>query len=60
MELYTITIWLGVVTYCFLVTTILVGSRIIKISFKRHKLLAFITLTIATIHAGLFVYLNFF
>jgi hypothetical protein len=60
MELYTITIWLGVVTYCFLVATILVGSRIIKTSFKRHKTLAFTTFFLATLHAGLFVYMNFF
>jgi hypothetical protein len=60
MELYTITIWLGVVTYILLVATILVGSRIIKTSFKRHKLLAFTTLILATVHASLFVYMNFF
>jgi hypothetical protein len=51
---------LGVVTYIFLVATILVGSRIIKTSFKRHKLLAFTTLILATVHASLFLYMNFF
>ncbi|MBN1926974.1 MAG: hypothetical protein JW798_14170 [Prolixibacteraceae bacterium] len=60
MELYTITIWLGVVTYLLLVATILVGSRVIKTSFKRHTQLAFTTLILATVHASLFVYMNFF
>ena len=60
MDLYTITILIGVLTYILLLITILIGRRVIKLSFKMHKFFAFSTITSASFHAGLFIYMNFF
>jgi len=51
---------LGIATYTFLVFTILIGKRIIKIPFKYHKLSALITLILGSVHAGLVIYVYSF
>jgi predicted solute-binding protein len=54
--MYQLIVPLGIATYTFLVLTILIGKRIIKIPFKFHKISAVITLILGTIHAGLVIY----
>lgn len=54
--MYKLIIPLGIATYTFLLITILIGRRIIKIPFKYHKLSALITLLLGTFHAGLVIY----
>ncbi len=54
--MYSLIIPLGIATYSFLVITILIGKRIIKIPFKYHKLSAIVTFILGSIHAGLVIY----
>lgn len=60
MDLYTITIFIGILTYLSLVLTFLIGIRVLKVSFKIHKIFAMVTLGLASMHALFFIYLNFF
>lgn len=60
MDLYYIAIILGIATYVFLLITFLIGMRVIKLSIKKHKYFAITTLVLATCHAGIFIYYNFF
>lgn len=60
MDLYNIAIYIGIATYIFILITFLIGMRVIKLSFKKHKYFAIITLVLATLHAASFIYMNFF
>ena len=60
MNLYRLILPLGILTYSSLLFTILVGRRVIKISFKYHKLSAVVTLVLASCHGFLAVFLNYF
>jgi len=40
--------------------TFLIGLRVIKWGFKKHKYFAIATLLGATIHASLFIFMNYF
>jgi hypothetical protein len=51
---------LGIATYTCLLMTILIGKRIIKIPFKFHKKLAWITFILGSAHAGLVIYVYYF
>ena len=59
MDLGRFVIPLGIVTYTLLLATILSGLfRVkLKLKFKYHKLLALLTIILATIHAGIVIYL---
>lgn len=45
---------LGILTYTFLLITVIAGLR--RWNLKYHRLLAFITLALATLHAALVIY----
>jgi len=49
---------LGIVTYITALITIISGLKGIEI--KKHKILAYITIALATLHASLVIYLNYF
>ena len=59
MGLVRFVISLGILTYTLLLATILSGLfRVkLKLKFKHHKLLALLTIILATIHAGTVIYL---
>ncbi len=60
MNLGRFVIPLGILTYTLLLTTILSGLfRVkLKLKLKHHKLLALLTIVLATIHAGIVIYLR--
>jgi hypothetical protein len=58
-DLYSLVMPLGIATYVVLLVTFLVGLRVIKVKFKIHKVLAIITLLLASLHAILILYLNY-
>lgn len=60
MELSSIIIPLGIFSYSFMLLAILTGARVIKLTFKHHRLLALIAIIGASIHAALVIYLNYF
>lgn len=49
---------LGILTYSLAVTTVVSGLLHVKL--ENHKLIAFITIALATLHIGLVIYLKFF
>lgn len=53
MDLYSFVIPLGIATFVSLLITVLSGLKVIKLSFKRHRLSGLITLTLATLHGVL-------
>ena len=60
MGLVRFVIPLGILTYTLLLATILSGLfRVkLKLKVKHHKLLALLTIILATIHAGIIIYLT--
>ena len=60
MDLDRFVIPLGILTYTLLLAAILSGLfRVkLKLKFKYHKLLALLTIAMATIHAGTVIYLT--
>ena len=49
---------LGILTYTMAAITLLSG--LFRAKLKNHKLLAYITIALATLHGGLVIYLKFF
>jgi hypothetical protein len=49
---------LGILTYLMVLITVFSGIRKVKI--QNHKILAGITALLATTHAGIVIYLNYF
>jgi hypothetical protein len=49
---------LGILTYTMAATTLLSG--LLRAKLRNHKLLAYITIALATLHGGLVIYLKFF
>lgn len=49
---------LGIATYVMVLLTVLTGARVIKVKVARHKLLALVTLLLATLHGALVIYLE--
>lgn len=60
MELYSLVIPLGILTFVLLLLTLLMGLRVIKVRFKTHRLFGILTFMSAILHAGLIVYLSYF
>ncbi|MDH5185557.1 MAG: hypothetical protein OEZ20_07920 [candidate division WOR-3 bacterium] len=60
MDLSKFIIPLGIATYAVLLLAILTGLRVIKVKVKWHKMIALIALIIASIHAIIVIYLNYF
>ncbi len=60
MDLYLTAMYVGILTYVFMLITFLIGLRVIKLGFKKHKVFAIITLILATLHGGTLIYYNFF
>jgi hypothetical protein len=48
---------LGILTYFLLLATLLGGLKRVKLQY--HKILAFTTLAVASLHGGLIVYLTY-
>lgn len=49
---------LGILTYSLALITLLSGLRRVKM--QNHQLLAYITIALATLHASLVIYVNYF
>jgi hypothetical protein len=60
MELSSLIIPLGIFSYSFMPLAVLTGARVIKLTFKHHRLLALIGIIGAPIHAALVIYLNYY
>jgi len=60
MNLYRLILPLGILTYVFMLLALLTGKRIIKINFKYHRAFGLTAFIIATLHALLAIYLNYF
>lgn len=60
MELSSFIIPLGIFSYSFMLLAVLTGARVIKVTFKIHRLLALIAIIGASTHAALVIYLNYF
>jgi hypothetical protein len=60
MNPYQLILPLGLLTFTLLLITVLIGTRIIKVKFKYHKLFGILTFISALIHGTLAVYLNYF
>jgi hypothetical protein len=60
MQVYQLVKPFGIVTYAFILFTVLTGLRIIKIPVKSHKLVGLIALILGTLHACLVIYVTYF
>ena len=60
MELSKLIIPLGISAYAFMLFAILTGIRLIKLKVKWHKTIALIGIILATVHAAIVIYLNYF
>ena len=60
MELSKLIIPLGILAYSVMLFVVLTGLRVIKLKVKWHKTIALIGMSLATIHAAIVIYLNFF
>lgn len=60
MDLYRFVIPLGLVSYGLIFLAVLSGLRVIKVKVKVHKIIAFLGLIGATIHAAIVIYYNYF
>lgn len=58
--MYNLIFVFGVATFLSLITTVLVGMRVIKMKFKNHKRLGLLTLMFAILHAGLIIFSQYF
>jgi len=59
MELSSLMMPLGVVSYGLMLFAVLTGVRVIKLKVKHHKLIAFIALLCASVHLALVIYYNY-
>lgn len=60
MNPYRLILPLGLLTFSLLLMTILIGTRIVKLKFKYHKVFALLTFISAITHGTLAIYLNYF
>ena len=60
MELSKLIIPLGISAYSVMLFVVLTGLRVIKLKVKWHKTIALIGISLATIHAAIVIYFNFF
>jgi hypothetical protein len=58
MNLYSLVLPLGIITYLLLILAILTGKRIIKLKPVWHRIIAYSALILATLHAGIVIYYN--
>jgi len=59
LDLSGLIIPLGIVSYGFMLLAVLVGSRVIKLKLKHHKLFALFGILGASIHLLIVIYLNY-
>jgi len=60
MEIWDFVMPLGIATYIMIILMLLTGMKIIKSKGKTHKKLGVITFILATCHAGIILYSNYF
>jgi hypothetical protein len=60
MNPYRLILPLGLLTFALLLTTVLMGARIIKVKIKVHKVFGILTFISAVTHGSLAIYLNYF
>ena len=58
--MYKLVVPLGILTYLSVILTFLIAKRVIKVKFKFHKMFGAITVILATLHALLVIYLQYF
>jgi uncharacterized membrane protein YozB (DUF420 family) len=58
MDLYSLVMPLGIITYVLILLAILTAKRIIKLNFKWHRRFGISALIFATLHAGIVIYYN--
>jgi len=49
----------GIFTYIMFLLTLLMGSRVIKVQFKVHRIFGIVSVVFATFHAVIMLYLNY-
>lgn len=59
MNLADWTIPLGIITYILLFLNVLIGSRVIVLHIRWHRLIGYITLGFATVHLFTVIYYQF-
>jgi hypothetical protein len=59
MELHSLIVPMGIVTYAMLWFQVLTGARLVKMNFRWHRVFGRLTIVSASIHAGLVLYLQF-
>ncbi len=60
MDVYTFALYIGILTYALILLAFLTGLRLIRVTVKYHKMIAVAAMIAATLHAGFFIYVNFF
>ncbi len=60
MELSDLIKPLGLVGYSLMLLAVLTGARVIRLKVQQHRLIGLIGLTVATMHAALVIYFNYF
>ncbi len=60
MNPYKLILPLGLLTFALLLTTVLMGARVIKVKIKVHKVFGILTFISALTHGSLAIYLNYF
>lgn len=58
MAVQDLVVPLGILTYLTATTTLITGLK--RVNVNIHKILAYLTLGLATLHAGLVIYLKYF
>lgn len=58
MDLYSLVVPLGIITYILIVLAVLTGKRILKLKPVWHRITAFSALVLATVHAAIVIYYN--
>jgi len=58
MDLYSLVMPLGIITYLLIILAILTGKRIIKLKPVWHRIIAYSALIMATFHASIVIYNN--
>ena len=60
MNPYQLILPLGLTTFTLMLITVLIGTRVLKLKIKYHKLFGKLTFIVAIIHGSLAIYLNYF
>ncbi len=60
MSIHDLIVPLGIFTYAMVLLGVLTGTRVIKVKFNWHKRIGLTILIVATLHATIVIYSNYF